>query len=200
MLLTMGWRLFPVWLITAMLMVAAVNGYMVYAAVHSFPGEAGTDGFDLSNDYDKVLKTATRQAAFGWHIRLTTDPARHAKLRLAGAAGQPLAQAQIEATAERPVGPAAVTALRFQADNPVTPQAAGDANRQAPAAGGGNQHNPADGGNHHNLAGSGNQQDPAAGGGSFTAREPLPSGQWDILLTVRAEGQTYTTTRRLTVP
>ena len=33
-----------------------VNAGMVYAALHSFPGKAGDEGFDLSNHYDAVLE------------------------------------------------------------------------------------------------------------------------------------------------
>ena len=154
MLRNMGWRLFPVWLITAMLMVAAVNGYLVYAAVQSFPGQAGADGFDLSNSYDKVINTAQQQAALGWRLDATIDTARRPVLRLVSAVGTPLPLADIDAKAERPVGPEERTLLAFR----------------------------------------------DAGAGRYEAVDPLAAGQWDVLLTVRADGHTYTTTRRLTVP
>lgn len=154
MLRNMGWRLFPMWLTVAMLMVAAVNAYMVYVAEQSFPGVAGADGFDLSNEYGRVLKTVAGQERLGWQLDATVDKADHPALRLAGPSGTPLEPARIDATAERPVGPKQTTALAF-----------------------------------HDQ-----------GGGVYQAAETLHSGQWDVLLTVRANGHTYTTTRRLTVP
>ena len=41
---------------------------LVYAALHSFPGMAGDDGFDLSNHYDAVLERRQREAALGWTV------------------------------------------------------------------------------------------------------------------------------------
>ena len=50
-----GWRWFPWAIALSLLVVVAVNGGMVWAALRTFPGVAGTDGFDLSNHYNRVL-------------------------------------------------------------------------------------------------------------------------------------------------
>ena len=109
-----NWRWFPLCLISAMGFVFVVNAYMVYAAVSTFPGDAGKDGFELSNDYDRVLTRANRQAALGWRLEGGTDAARHPVLRLTDNTGAPLPPGTIEATAERPIGPVETTELRFR--------------------------------------------------------------------------------------
>jgi nitrogen fixation protein FixH len=111
---TTVWRWFPLGLIAAMGFVFLVNGYMVFIALSSFPGTAGTDGFDLSNDYKRVLQAAARQSALGWHIEAELDAARHPILHLADRTGAPLIADAIDAQAERPVGPAETTVLAFR--------------------------------------------------------------------------------------
>jgi nitrogen fixation protein FixH len=108
-----AYRWFPHGLFIAMGVVFAVNGYFIYAAVDTFPGAAGTDGFDLSNGYDKVLATAARQAALGWQVEVAVDDAGHPLLRLADRLGAPLQGVAIDAHAERPLGPPEVTKLTF---------------------------------------------------------------------------------------
>jgi nitrogen fixation protein FixH len=107
-----NWNWFPAWLIGAMAMVFLVNAYMVYVALASFPGNTGKDGFELSNDYDRVLAEAGRQAALGWRLDAGLDAARRPVLRVTDRAGQPVA-AEIVSEAERPVGPPETTELRF---------------------------------------------------------------------------------------
>lgn len=150
---TTVWRWFPAGLIAAMGLVVAVNGYMVYDALETFPGQAGQDGFDLSNEYQRVLATAQQQAALGWHVEAETAGGRVPVLHLTGRDGAPLDGVTIDAKAERPVGPADSTALSFR----------------------------------------------AVGNGRFEADKSLFSGQWDILVTIRAAGHTYSTTRRVVV-
>jgi hypothetical protein len=128
-------------------LVFAVNATMVWTAVRTFPGEAGTDGFDLSNDYDRVLTANARQQALGWQLEVTTEAARPV-LHLTAPAS-----ATIEATAERPLGAPERTTITFR---------------------------------------------PAAAD-RYETRTTLPPGQWDLLLTIRADGQQLTATRRLTV-
>jgi nitrogen fixation protein FixH len=111
---TDSWRWFPIGVIGALAFVAAVNAGMVYSALHTFPGSAGEDGFDLSNSYDRVIKAVGLQAELGWHVQSTVDTARHAQLRVTDSKGQALANAVVTAQAERPVGPAETTKLTLQ--------------------------------------------------------------------------------------
>jgi nitrogen fixation protein FixH len=113
-----GWRLFPWVVAAAMAGVIAVNGGLVYVALHSFPGNAGGDGFDLSNSYNRVLDTAERQAALGWVLTVEQTDARHVTLLLADRAGTPLTDARIAAHAVRPLGPRDTTALEFSLVGP----------------------------------------------------------------------------------
>jgi nitrogen fixation protein FixH len=150
---TTVWRWFPVGLIAAMAMVFAVNGYMVYDALTTFPGTAGQDGFDLSNNYDRIIATAQQQAALGWRIEADVTNTHIPELRLTGRNGTPLPAAAIDAHAERPLGSPDTTVLTFR---PI-------------------------------------------GDGRFQATTTLFSGQWDIMLTIHADGQWYSTTRRVIV-
>ncbi len=150
---TTVWRWFPLGLIGAMGFAFAVNAYMVYTAVRSFPGTAGTDGFDLSNGYGRVLHAAAQQVALGWRIESSLDQNRHPILHLIDQAGVPLAPDALEAHAERPVGPMEMTPLDFQ----------------------------------------------SVGAGRFQSEQTLFSGQWDLMVTVHAGGQTTSTTRRVIV-
>jgi nitrogen fixation protein FixH len=121
------WRWFPHWMIAAMALVFAVNGLMIYDAISTFPGQAGQDGFDLSNQYQRVLAAAEQQAALGWHVETTATAVP--ELQLTARDGTPLAPTAIEARVERPVGPPETTTLtfhqvtgaRFQADSALSP-------------------------------------------------------------------------------
>ena len=123
------WRWFPLWLMSAMAVVFMVNVFMIYNALHTFPGEAGRDGFDLSNQYANVLATVRQQAALGWRIEADVDATQRPTLRLTNSDGSSLGAAMIDAQAERPVGPAETTALifhpvadeTFQADRTLAP-------------------------------------------------------------------------------
>ena len=110
-----AWRWFPHFLALGMAVVFAINGWMVVAAMTSFPGAAGKDGFDLSNHYDQILSTAEQQAALGWKLEAALDDQRHPELQLVDRAGAPIDGALIEAHAERPVGPLEATPLAFRA-------------------------------------------------------------------------------------
>jgi nitrogen fixation protein FixH len=147
------WRWFPHGLIGCMGLVFLVNAYMVYDAYRTYPGTAGTDGFDLSNEYKQVLATVRQQAALGWQIEAAETDAHYPLLQLTDRAGAALAATSIDARAERPVGPPRVTALTFR----------------------------------------------AVGDGRYQADTALVAGQWDILLTVHADGHPYSATRRLVV-
>jgi nitrogen fixation protein FixH len=112
------WQLFPWAIAGGMLVVIAVNLGMVYAALHTFPGKAGSDGFDLSNHYDSVIEHVQQQAALGWRLEARADDAGHPVLALTDRTGAPLSGARIDATAERPLGAAQTTRVAFQEQAP----------------------------------------------------------------------------------
>ncbi len=99
------WRFFPLGLIAAMSVVFAVNGGMIWSALHTFPGAAGGDeGFALSNNYNAVLEQAQRDTALGWTVQAGIDGARRPVVTLAGGDGSPLRSVAVAASAERPLG------------------------------------------------------------------------------------------------
>lgn len=150
---TSVWRWFPHAMIGALGLVVAANGIMIYDAYSTFPGMAGRDGFDLSNEYGRVLATAQRQAALGWQVDADVTADRFPALRVVDRTGAPLAAAEIVAQVERPVGPEGPTPLTFR----------------------------------------------AVGDGVYQGDMSLFSGQWDIMLTVRADGREFNATRRVVV-
>jgi len=107
------WRYFPWFVTAAMSVVIGVNGFMAYTALHTFPGNAGSDGFDLSNHYNQVLARVRQEAALGWEIRAEVDPAGHPIVVLTDRSGTALAGAGIAATAQRPLGDPRATDIRF---------------------------------------------------------------------------------------
>jgi nitrogen fixation protein FixH len=111
---TTVWRWFPYGLIATMGLVFLVNGYMVYDAFSTFPGVSGKDGFDVSNEYKRVLETAQQQAALGWQLEAGLADDRFPVLRLTDRTGAPLTASMIDAQAERPVGPIDRTSLAFR--------------------------------------------------------------------------------------
>jgi len=107
------WRFFPWFIAGGMAIVVAVNFGMAYTALHTFPGNAGGDGFDLSNHYDVILERMRQQAALGWDARAEVDPAGRPIVVLTDRSGGVVAGAGIEATAQRPLGDPRVTDVRF---------------------------------------------------------------------------------------
>jgi nitrogen fixation protein FixH len=112
-----AWRFFPWAVVAALGLVVAVNIGMAWSALRTFPGIAVDDTFDHSNDYDKVLAAAGREAALGWSLIVTVDAGRPVAI-LTGRDGTPLEGARVAATAERPVGPDRITQLAFRAEAP----------------------------------------------------------------------------------
>lgn len=107
-----AWRLFPWAVIAVMALVVAVNAGLVFAALHTFPGQAGDAGFALSNHYDAVLDRAGRQAALGWDLSASTTNG-HAIVTLRDRTGAAIGGATIVATAARPLGASDTQRLVF---------------------------------------------------------------------------------------
>jgi nitrogen fixation protein FixH len=98
------WRLFPLAVVAGLGLVIVVNVGMVYAALHSFPGQAGNAGFELSNHYDAVIEREQREASLGWTVVARADAAGRPEVRLTDRDGSPLRGASVAASAERPLG------------------------------------------------------------------------------------------------
>jgi nitrogen fixation protein FixH len=107
-----AWRYMPAAIGGWLVLVAAVNATMVYDALHSFPGEAGGNAFDISNHYDAVLQAAEREAQLGWTVTAKTERGQ-VLVQLFSAGGTNLAGASLQGLARRPVGPEQRTALNF---------------------------------------------------------------------------------------
>lgn len=107
------WRFFPWFVAAGMTVVIAVNFFMAYSAFHTFPGNAGGDGFDLSNHYNVIIERMKQEAALGWAVRAEVDKAGHPVVVLTDRFGTALAGAGIEATAQRPLGDRHTTSVRF---------------------------------------------------------------------------------------
>jgi nitrogen fixation protein FixH len=110
-----AWRYMPAAIGGWLVVVAIVNFTMVYDALHSFPGEAGGNAFDISNHYDAVLQTAEREAQLGWAATANVDRGV-ARVQVAAAGGTSRVDASVIGFAVRPVGPEQRTPLAFRAD------------------------------------------------------------------------------------
>jgi nitrogen fixation protein FixH len=107
-----AWRWFPVASLAALGVVVLINSGMIYAALHTFPGNAADDGFDASNRYNRVLDLAARQAALGWTVDAKAEGNR-AVVHVVGRDGQSMPNAMVAATARRPLGPPMTIELTF---------------------------------------------------------------------------------------
>lgn len=113
------WRFFPWYIALGLSVVIAVNIGMVTFALRTFPGQApGGEGFDLSNRYNTVIDRVHNQANLGWTIGAEADGKGHPVLVLTDASHTPLAQARIDATANRPLGRALTTPVSFAETTP----------------------------------------------------------------------------------
>ncbi len=102
------WRRFPLALAGAFAVVFAVNVTMVKFALDTFPGRPVGEGFDTSNNYDRILARARQEAALGWKVDVDVAEG-HPVVTLAAPE-----DATIEASAERPVGPREHADLVFE--------------------------------------------------------------------------------------
>jgi nitrogen fixation protein FixH len=93
--------------------VVAVNGFMAYSALHTFPGNAGSDGFDLSNRYNVIIERMKREAGLGWAVQAEADPAGRPIVVILDRSGAALAGVEVEATVQRPLGDRHTRQVRF---------------------------------------------------------------------------------------
>lgn len=114
-----SWRWFPIGMIASLIVVVMVNAVMIYLAVHSFPGSAGEDGFDLGNAYDHILRGVSQQEALGWRVDADLTADRHVVVHLTDRDGHVLEHAVVQAVATRPVGPRDAHVLTFASTEPA---------------------------------------------------------------------------------
>ena len=112
------WLFFPWFIAAAMGVVIAINCFMAYSALHTFPGNAGSDGFDLSNHYNAIIERMKQEAGLGWAVQAEVDQAGHPVVVLTDRSGAALAGAEVEATAQRPLGDRHARQVRFMEVSP----------------------------------------------------------------------------------
>lgn len=112
-----AWRYFPHWTIGALFVVVAVNVFMAYEAIGSFPGTATDADFATSNRYDQVLADEARQELLGWKLEASVA-GNIAVVELKTRDGADLEGARVVATAQRPAGGEADQRLQFRASAP----------------------------------------------------------------------------------
>jgi nitrogen fixation protein FixH len=112
------WLYFPWFIVAAMGVVVAINCFMVWSALHTFPGNAGSDGFNLSNHYDAILERVKQEVGLGWAVQAAVDQAGHPVVELTDRSGTALAGAEIAATAQRPLGDQHTRQVRFTEVSP----------------------------------------------------------------------------------
>jgi nitrogen fixation protein FixH len=113
-----AWRFFPWAVIGGLGIVVLVNAGMVFAALHSFPGQAGSEDFALSNHYDAVLDREARDAALGWTVTAVADDSGRPLVMLTQRDSTPLRGASVAASAERPIGAPQPRTLGFRETTP----------------------------------------------------------------------------------
>ena len=147
------WLFFPWFIAAAMGMVIAINCFMAYAALHTFPGTAGSDGFDLSNHYNAIIERMKQEAGLGWAVQAEVDQVGRPVVVLSNRSGTALAGAEIEATVQRPLGDRHLQQVRFTEVSP----------------------------------------------GRYRGDAALDErGQWELEIWATADGQEFSTTRRIT--
>jgi len=112
------WPFFPWFIAAAMGVVIAINCFMAYSALHTFPGNAGSDGFDLSNHYNAILERMKLEAGLGWAVQAEVDQVGHPVVMLTDRSHASLAGAEIEATAQRPLGDRHARQVHFTEASP----------------------------------------------------------------------------------
>lgn len=93
-------------LVGAFAIVFAVNGYMIWRAVGSFPGVVTESSFRDSQRYNAEIAAAKAQADRGWRVEVKTDRASDGKtlisLQARDREGQPLTGVTFRALLEHP--------------------------------------------------------------------------------------------------
>lgn len=98
-----GWKWFPWWIGAALGVTIAVNIGLIWAAAHSFPGEAAAKPYEVGTAYNQVLANAARQAERGWQVDSAIAGGK-VTLRFVDRQGASLDALAVTGTLQRPVG------------------------------------------------------------------------------------------------
>jgi nitrogen fixation protein FixH len=83
--------------------VFAVNGFFVYKALSTAPGEESGASYEAGLRYNSILAAERVQNALGWQHKLSLDNGA-VRLSFQDAAGNPVTQLSLAAELERPAG------------------------------------------------------------------------------------------------
>jgi len=103
---------------------AAIQGVMIWFAIESFSGLTAEDAYQRGIAYNRTIAAKEAETALGWQVTLTWQADRSAagkgrlELQLEDRLGQPLQGAEIKARLRRPLGPATVTDTPLAAAGP----------------------------------------------------------------------------------
>lgn len=111
------WRWFPWVLVAAFAVIFAVNGSLVYFALHTMPGVVSEHPFELGNGYNDVLAQGAAQDALGWHANVTLARG-DLRVTFQDRAGQSLTGLAVSARIIRPVEDLPVIAVTLLAKRP----------------------------------------------------------------------------------
>ena len=125
---------FTGWHMTAILVaffgvVVAVNMTMATLAADTFGGTVVDNSYVASQRFNGWIAKGRAEARLGWRQTLSLTPDRHVRLQLAGADGQPMRDARVDAAAHHPLGRVPPIPLIFRQRAP----GAYEASRSLPA-------------------------------------------------------------------
>ncbi len=101
-------RWMPWVFVAGMLIVVAVNGVLIFAAVGTWSGLAVERPYERGLGYNRALAAAERQEALGWAIKAEIDSGPSGARLVIEASDRdrrPLDDLRIDAVLERPLGP-----------------------------------------------------------------------------------------------
>ena len=102
-------RFIPWIFVLGFVVVIAVNGGLIYAALGSFSGLVSDHAYEQGRLFNAALKARATQEALGWRVALSVEPAVDGAARVLveahDRAGQPLSGAAVGVTLLRPVQP-----------------------------------------------------------------------------------------------
>ena len=89
--------------VAAFVVVAAVNGVLIWSAITSSPGLVADHAYELGRHYNQELAAARAQASLGWTASLDVADGE-AVFAVTGRDGAPIAGLDVDLVALRPVG------------------------------------------------------------------------------------------------